>query len=115
MKSAKNCMKGWTNNLENRLLGMFSISRKAGKLVFGFDSVKEELAKTPTCVVYLASDLSEKSEKEISFLCSKAGVAIRKTPLSMFQISNITNRLNGVLCVTDQNLCKKIDSILQGV
>ena len=108
-------MKGWTNSLENRLLGMFSISRKAGKLVFGFDSVKEELLKNPACTVYLACDLSQKSEKEIDFLCTKTGTAIRKTPLSMFQISGITNRLNGVLCVTDQNLCKKIDSILQGV
>ncbi len=108
-------MKGWTNSLENRLLGMFSISRKAGKLVFGFDSVKEELQKNPAASVYLASDLSEKSEKEISFICSKAGAAIKKTPLSMFQLSGITNRLCGVLCVTDQNLCKKIDSILQGV
>ena len=108
-------MKGWRSSLENRLLGMFSISRKAGKLVFGFDSVKEELAKKTACTVYIASDLSEKSEKEINFLCSKMGVNIKKTPLSMFQISSITNRLNGVLCVTDQNLCKKIDSILQGV
>ena len=56
-----------------------------------------------------------KSEKEITFLCTKMGVDIKKTPLTMFQISSITNRLNGVLCVTDQNLSKKIDSILQGV
>ena len=32
-------MKGWTNSLENRLLGMFSISRKAGKL--DFDGLKK--------------------------------------------------------------------------
>ena len=94
---------------------MFSISRKAGRLVFGFDSVKEELAKKTACGVYIACDLSEKSEKEINFLCAKMGVKVRKTPLTMFQISSITNRLNGVLCVTDQNLSKKIDSILQGV
>lgn len=101
--------------MENRLLGMFSISRKAGKLIFGFDSVKEEVEKNPACAVYLASDLSPKSEKEINFICEKSGVAIKKTPLTMFDLSGITNRLCGVLCVTDQNLCKKIDSILQGV
>ena len=94
---------------------MFSISRKAGKLLFGFDSVKEEIEKNPVCAVYLASDLSLKSEKEINFICNKSGVSIKKTPLTMFQLSGITNRLSGVLCVTDQNLCKKIDSILQGV
>ena len=101
--------------MENRLLGMFSISRKAGKLVFGFDSVKEQLVKTPSCAVYLACDISEKSEKEVNFICSKSGTKISKTPLSMFQISSITGRLNGVWCVTDENLSKKIDSILQGV
>lgn len=94
---------------------MFSISRKAGKLIFGFDSVKDEVEKNPACTVYLASDLSQKSEKEIIFICEKSGVAIKKTPLTMFELSGITNRLCGVLCVTDQNLCKKIDSILQGV
>ena len=94
---------------------MFSISRKAGKLIFGFDSVKEEVEKNPSYTVYLAADLSPKSEKEINFICKKNGAAIKKTPLTMFELSGVTNRLCGVLCVTDQNLCKKIDSILQGV
>lgn len=81
----------------------------------GFDSVKEQILKDPAYTVYLARDLSEKSEKEILFLCEKAGAEVRKMPLTMFQLSGITGRLNGVLCVTDQNLSKKIDSILAGL
>lgn len=98
--------------MENKLLGMFSISRKAGKLVCGFDSVKEQLLKSPF-TVYLAADVSPKTEKEIGFLCEKSGTMVKKTPLTMYQISGITGRLNGVMCVTDKNLSEKIDSIIE--
>ena len=48
----------------NNILGTLGLCRRAGKLVFGFDAVADEV-KNPKSKVYgvvLASDISEKSE-----------------------------------------------------
>lgn len=95
-----------------RILGMLSLSRKAGKLICGFDTVKEQLAKNADVSVYIASDVSEKTAKEMRFLTEKYGAALYGLPMTMLQIGGITGRLNGVLCVTEKNLAKKINGII---
>ena len=95
-----------------RIRGMLSLSRKAGKLICGFDAVKEQLEKRAEVTVYLAQDVSEKTAKEMRFLTEKYGAARVEIPMTMQQISGITGRLNGVLCVTEKNLAKKINGII---
>ena len=48
-------------------LGTIGLCRRAGKLVFGFDAVKDEIIKPGGKVkgVILADDLSEKTKKEV--------------------------------------------------
>ena len=60
----------WKRNLqtmENKLINILTICRKAGGIVTGFDPVKEGSLEGKIFVILLASDISEKSEKEIRF------------------------------------------------
>ena len=54
--------------MNDRLLSLLGLARKAGKVVFGRDCAAEAVRKKQAKLLLLASDLSPKSKKEMEFL-----------------------------------------------
>lgn len=52
--------------MESKFFGIISLSCKAGKLLHGFDSVKETAQKGGVQLVLYAADLSPKTRSSIS-------------------------------------------------
>ncbi|MBP0988342.1 MAG: 50S ribosomal protein L7ae, partial [Oscillospiraceae bacterium] len=52
---------------ENRLTASLTMCRKAGKLLLGFDAVKEAAQQGNVRLFLLSSDASAKTEKEIRY------------------------------------------------
>lgn len=94
----------------NNFLGTLGLCRRAGKLLYGFDSVTEEIKKPASKVagVIIAEDLSEKSKKEIRFICEKYGVPVCASTVSMSEIKQIMGKQTGILAVLDDGLLKSI-------
>ena len=55
---------------------LLSICIKAGKIVKGFDSVSESVKKGNASAVLTACDASEKTVKEVNFICGKYEVPV---------------------------------------
>ena len=53
--------------MKEKLFNKLSVARKAGKITYGFESVKEEVQKGKASLVLLANDLSKKTAKETEF------------------------------------------------
>ena len=51
--------------MNDRLLSLLGLARKAGKVVFGRDCAAEAVRKKQAKLLLLASDLSPKSKKEM--------------------------------------------------
>ncbi len=92
----------------NKLASMLSLSKKAGKLVLGFEVSREAVEKKSAGLVLLAKDLSLKSQKEIALVCQKSGALIKKLPLTMDEIWFAAGKRAGILAVTDEGLAKKL-------
>ena len=94
----------------NKILGILSISRKAGKLKYGKDVVLEALGKGEVRLVIFASDLSERSRSEVERAISLAEdpPPTVKLELTMYEISRILNKVSGILAVCDEGLAKQI-------
>lgn len=97
----------------SKIISMFSLAKRAGKLVCGFDAVCEELKKKQWNTVFTASDLSEKSKKEIARICKENFFMLIETPVTMDEISLITHKKVGILCVTNQSFALKIKALAQ--
>lgn len=97
----------------NNFLGTLGLCRRAGKLLYGFDSVTEEVKKTATKVagVIVAADLSEKSKKEVRFICEKTGVPVCEPEATMAEIKQIMGKQTGILAVLDEGLFKSITKL----
>ncbi len=87
----------------NKLLFGLSLTKKSGKLTYGFDSVKTSVIKGEAYLVLLTSDLSEKTVKRVKYFCENI-TDVYKTSLTQFEISQVVGRLTGVLAITDENL-----------
>lgn len=81
---------------------LLTICLKAGKTVKGFDSVCDAVKNGNSFCVLTASDASEKTVKEISFICGKYSVPLFRTELTKEEIGMLCGKLTAVIAVCDR-------------
>lgn len=92
----------------NKCYGMLGIATKAGKLVSGTDAVVDSLKKKQAKLVIVAEDASDKTKKEIRFLCSESKFNI---PLVIFgnieENSHAIGKKNrAIIAILDSRNCR---------
>lgn len=92
--------------MNGNILSTLGLCRRAGKLITGFDAVKEECGKPGTAVrgVLTASDLSEKTKKEVRFFCGKAGIPVFEPDITVSDIAKVLGKKTGIAAVADEGL-----------
>lgn len=87
-----------------RLIGL---SRRAGKLSYGSDGCTADLKKHKSKLIITASDISDKSKKEIEFHLGKTSIAY--TDMTKEELGGLIGiGQTVVLSVTDENFSKGI-------
>ncbi len=84
--------------------------RKAGKLTMGMDMVKGACHDGIAKGVYVATDLSKKSLKEVMFTCSKDSVKLYSAGMDMQTICDSIGKKTGILAICDAGFNKKAAS-----
>ena len=87
--------------MNNKQLSILSLSRRAGKLVLGFDKAKEAILKGQVPCVFVTQDLSPKTQKEVEFLCGSRGVPVVPLAVEMDQVKAQVGKRSGVLLILD--------------
>ncbi len=95
----------------DKVLTLLGFCRKAGKLVIGTEKVTELVSKGGSCLVMLASDISEKTEKELRFKAVGGRAVIIRLKHDRDTVAHATATTAGVLATSDEGFCK---AILQG-
>lgn len=90
----------------NNKMGLVTMCRKAGKLVIGMDMVKDACKNGSAFGVFVAEDLSDKSLKEVKFICNKHNVALYSFGMKMDDIWAELGKRVGVMAITDKGFCK---------
>lgn len=85
---------------------------KARKLSYGMNDAKTSLNKGKAKLIIVASDVSEKSQKEIRFLSSNKDInVITLESITIETVSNAVGRKCGIISVNDSGFA---DAILGG-
>ncbi len=94
--------------MNDRFLSLITLSKRANRLILGFDTVKEGIEAGKVKLVLLAKDLSPKTEKEVRFLCEKSQLPVCRTeyPMDLFW-SQVGKRV-GVLGIADEGFAKRM-------
>lgn len=96
----------------DKLLGAISLARRAGKLVMGFDAVKESVLKGQAFYVFCASDLSPKTRIRVDRFCEDMDTSAYTAPLTQDQLVQVCPKRTGVFAVIDSGLASLIKSKL---
>ena len=87
----------------NKIMFALSLAKKSGKLIYGFDPVKQAVMDKTAKLVCVTSDTSEKTLKRVQQFCQGI-IEVQVLSLTQFEVSQITNKLTGVFAVVDENM-----------
>ena len=94
-------------------INTLGLCRKAGKLVYGFDAVIDELAKpkTKAAGILAAKDLSSKTRKELDFRLTAMNVQIPVADMDadMDAVAKILGKRTGIILITDEGFWKSLN------
>lgn len=91
-----------------RFYSTLGLCMRAGRLAFGFDTVREAVRAGKVSLLMTASDLSEKTSKEVVFLADKYQIPYLALDRTQSQLRSTIGKLTGVLAVTDEGLARSL-------
>ncbi|MBR6968643.1 MAG: ribosomal L7Ae/L30e/S12e/Gadd45 family protein [Ruminococcus sp.] len=95
-----------------RTANLLGICIKAGKTVKGFDSAAEAVKNGTAHCILTASDASDKTVKEVRFVCGKYGARHFPTELSKLEIGRLCGKETAVVAVTDEGFADGFERII---
>ena len=97
-----------------KIKSALGLSKKAGALTAGVPMVLESLRKHKAVAVICAADVSEKTLKKLHTSCEFYKTPLKKSPLTMDEISGAVGllRLCGAVAITDAGLYKLFEKLI---
>lgn len=94
--------------MNDAFLSLLGLSKKAGKVVFGFETVKTAAEKGQAQIIFSACDLSLKTAKELKFICENLEVEHIETHYDMKTLGSAIGKMTGIVAVTDEGFTKSL-------
>lgn len=98
--------------MNDRLLSLLGLARRAGRLVIGSDPVRESLEDKKAYIVIVASDISANTYKKIAYLCESFRIKCYAVNRSKEELSISLGKTCAVLAVTDKGFGDKLISLI---
>ncbi len=92
----------------SKTLTLLGFAAKALKLDYGMQKSIEAIKKNRSKLIITASDLSEKSKKEILFYATKQNVRLVTSDVTIEKLSTAVGRKCGVISVNDNGFADAI-------
>ena len=94
------------------IMNFLGLSRKAGKLSIGHDSVIESIVKDKSELLILSRDASERLKNEIKHAATygNRNIPVIESPFSMDDYYNGIGKKSAVFSVTDKSFKEKLET-----
>lgn len=101
--------------MTNKILTLLGFAAKAGKLSFGMQMSVDDIKKGKTKLTLIASDVSQKSQKEVMFFSHNKNISvITLKDITIDDISNAVGKKCGIISVKDNGFADAISNIIGG-
>ena len=98
--------------MNDRLLSLLGLARRAGRVSLGFDPVCDSAVKGEAALVLVAADISEGSLRKLKSSIDGYGVCIEQTPYDIDSLGAAVGKAVRVLSVNDSGFAAKVKQLL---
>ena len=91
-----------------KALTLWGFARKADRLAVGTAAATDAIKRKKAYLAITAADISEKSSKEIRFLCEKSEIPFIKPELTTYEITEAIGTRAGIIAVLDEGFARAI-------
>lgn len=95
--------------------GLLTICAKAGKLTVGMDMAKDSCRNGNAYAVFTASDLSEKSLKEVKYYCGRYSVKLYALGMTMDEVGDALRKRSGIITVLEKGFAQSLAKGLEPI
>lgn len=100
--------------MNDRILSLLGLCRRAGKPVIGADPCIDSMAKSKAKLIIYANDFSQNSLKPVLLQAHKQSVRVLEVNRTKDEISFSLGKLCGVLSVEDKGFADKLAMLIEG-
>ena len=100
--------------MSDKAASMLGLARRAGKLEAGFERCATSIKSGKAKLAIVCCDISDKTQKEILFLCNKHNVQVIKISFTLSQLSAAIGFKAGLCTVCDQGFADRLNTLLTG-
>ena len=97
--------------MNDRLLSLLGLARRAGKLVIGNDAVLESVKSGKSKLVIITADASERTKRNINSACQ--GAPVREIQYSEKDILKAAGKSGKILSIEDDGFAQSITALVQ--
>lgn len=96
-----------------KLLSLFGMARRAGKVAQGFDAAAGALTKGEAAEVFVAGDCAPRTQRNIARVAESAGVPVLQMECTRAELGHaIGCAPTGVIALTDRNFARKARTLV---
>lgn len=98
--------------MNEKLLSLLGIARRAGRLSLGFDAAADAMKNGSSCLLLLACDLSQRSYGSITYIATQNNTGTMRLDITMEQLgSAVGKRQTGIISVNDKGFADKLKTL----
>lgn len=97
--------------MSDKAASLLGLARRAGKLEAGFERCCTAIKSGKARLMIVCCDISDKTQKEILFLCNKHGVQVIKVAFTLSQLSAAIGFKAGLCAVCDQGFADRLKEL----
>lgn len=101
-------------NSEEKVYGLLGLTAKSGNIVFGTDACIEKIENKKVKLIIVATDASEKTKKNIKFVCDKNNVSIKIFGTIERLSKSIGKNNKAIIGIKNESLANEISRIING-
>lgn len=99
--------------MNDKILSLLGLCRRAGKLTPGADAVLTKVQKGKSKLVIVAGDISKNTQTKLSLACDRANVKLIKLSRSKQQLGKAIGKLCAVVSVSDKGFAQRLDELIE--
>jgi Ribosomal protein HS6-type (S12/L30/L7a) len=100
--------------VDTKLLSMFGLARKAGKVIAGTEQVTNSIRKGIPCTVYLSTEASDNTKKRVRNCCGHYNMELYELDINTVDIGHMIGKKGAIsaIGITDMSFTAAIKNII---